>query len=246
MIMEKKDTDRKYPSLEEIKALEAKATAARDVMNTWPNYTPFRLCDLTQSLGIKLKKAEIPLFVNLFDWHRTNRPDDYAFHAFSGSGMGSVEYRQDTYVCRKGMIHEVCLKEFRNDILVRSLDFERIGELQVRNYDDLGLVDGTIYPVLWEDYLALMQIFDQWYKEIDCTKQVSPRIKKAVSTGGTVWEFDFQRYKNAYLYDPTYHHAEDILRIIRSIHPDMERIFGKASQPEATIREAEINKGGEK
>lgn len=191
MIMEKKDTDRKYPSVEEIKALEEKATAARDVMNTWPNYTPFRLCDLTQSLGIKLKKAEVPLFVNLFDWHRTNRPDDYAFHAFSGSGMGSVEYRQDTYVCRKGMIREVCLKEFRNDILVRSLDFERIGELQVRNYDDLGLVDGTIYPVLWEDYLALMQIFDQWYKEIDCTKQVSPRIKKAVSTGGTVWEFDF-------------------------------------------------------
>lgn len=246
MIMAKKDTVRKYPSVEEIKALEAKATAARDVMNTWPNYTPFRLCDLADSLGIKLKKAEIPLFVNLFDSHHVAQQDDYAYHAFSEMGMPSDEYRKDTYVCRNGMIREVYLREYRDDMLVRSLDFVDIGELQVRNYDDLGLVDGTIYPVLWEDYLALMQIFDQWYKEIGCTKRVSPRIKKAFSTGGTVWEFDFQRYKNAYLYDPTCHHAEDILRIIRSIHPDMERIFGKASQPEATIREAKINKGGKK
>ena len=232
-MMGTKDAEKRYPSAEEIEVIKPKAFAARDKLDLLPNYTPFRICDLVHVLGIELSLEEIPLFVNLFDSCRSDQPDDYAYHAFSDLGQANVEYTKDSYVCRKGMVNGFILKEVRNDMVVRSFSFVQHYELQVRNYDDLGLVDGIIYPVLQEDYLVLMQIIDQWHKETGnkswSLSNANPSVLKplkGIPAEKAVWQIEFHPDKKAHFYDPNYHHADDVLRIVRSIHPDMERFFG--------------------
>lgn len=55
MIMGKKDTETTRLSAEAIKEMKQKAFGARDKLNLLPTYTPFRICDLVQVLGIDIK-----------------------------------------------------------------------------------------------------------------------------------------------------------------------------------------------
>lgn len=213
-----------------------KAFIAREAIQSWPNYTPFRICELVKTLGIELEDEDIPVFVNCFDYaHHKGWPAGYAYHAYADLGLTTEEYRKDTYVCRNNMVNGFVLKEVRDNMVFHSFDFVNYHELYVRNYDDLGLIDGTIYPVLHEDFIPLMMLMDKWRNEL---LEESPESVHANGdvlvpldnclVNGADWQIEFRPYKQTHFYDPNHNHAQEALRIIRGIHPDMERFFGKA------------------
>ena len=75
------------------------------------------------------------------------------------------------------MVKEFCLKEVRNDMVVRSFSFVKHSERQVRIYNDRGLNDGTIYPVLQKDYCGGKEISKRMISEACEKRKADYRLK---------------------------------------------------------------------
>ena len=207
------------------------AVTAREYIQLLPNYTPFRICDLVKELGIELKEEDIWKFVYTFDYGPLHGMPDYAYHAFADYGISRKEYIMDTYVCRRDMIREFKLKEVKNKTTIRSVTFADCNEIQIRNYDDLGLIDGKIYPITHKDRCSLMSLMDRWYRELkkgfeatDDDNQNDPGSMKEQDPNQLVWELEF-KFGIIDFFNSRCNHAEEVLEIIRSLHPDMEQIF---------------------
>lgn len=199
--------------------IREKALLAREIIKSRANYTRFRICDLAKDVGIELTEDEIPLFVRIFDHGiKGEDPEKATFHALTGYHPSTKEYSMDTYVCRRGMIRKFSLVKAKDHKMIRSVSFTEHQEVQIRNYDEKGLRDGTIYPVPEEDYLSLMMIMDQWYRELD--KENPPNAPEN-SEAPADWQVEFNSYTHASFYDPRYNHAEEVLGIIRRIHPEI-------------------------
>lgn len=209
------------------------AFAAREYIQSLPNYTPFRICDLVKELGIELEEKDIWKFIEAFDHTLFSHPSDYANHAYVDCGMPEKEYNMDTYVCRRNMLEKITLREVKDGTTIRYVTFSGPCEFQVRDYKDYRLIGGKIYPITQKNFCSLMSLMDRWSQEQkrgswtkEIVNQGNPGSSDKQETNQSVWILEL-KYGFIDLSKTHSNYAEEALGIIRSLHPDMEKIFGK-------------------